>query len=158
MPAGRPPKPTPLKALQGTLRPDRANPNEPTLPVATPAPPSWLAARGRRLWRELAPVLEDMRVVTAADRQALALLCDALGEYADARAVITKQGVTYEAMTASGAVMVRPRPEVTIAADAWRRASAMLQQFGLTPSARGKVTARPPETRDEFEELFGAGG
>jgi len=155
MPAGRPPKPTSLRKLQGNPGKRAFNEREPTPPIGMPKPPRWLNAKGRRFWREIAPVLEGMRVITVADREALALLCDALAEYEAMRKVIGEQGATYEAVAQSGDLMVRMRPEVRIAADAWRRASTMLQQFGLTPSARAKVQSAPPEAKDPFEELFG---
>lgn len=52
---------------------------------------------------------------------------------------------TYETTTPTGSVMFRTRPEVALANDAWRRATVMLQQFGLTPASRPKVDARPPD-------------
>ena len=45
------------------------------------------------------------------------------------------------ATTATGDLMCRPNPEVTIASDAMRRSLRMLAEFGLTPASRGKVSA-----------------
>jgi P27 family predicted phage terminase small subunit len=36
-------------------------------------------------------------------------------------------------------VIIRPRPEVKMASDAWRRMQRMLTEFGLTPSSRSKL-------------------
>ena len=158
MPGGRPAKPTALKALQGTARPDRINPHEPQPPVIVEAhPPAWLKGRGRKAWRELAGMLGDMRILTVPDQPALSLLCDAYGEYIEARAVVQREGMTYESKTMNGSI-VRRRPEVEIAADAWRRTAAMLQQFGLTPSARAKVSAAPEGVPDDpLEAMFNEG-
>jgi P27 family predicted phage terminase small subunit len=94
-----------------------------------------------------------MRVLTEADGEALALAADALADYVTARGVIQKKGHTYETKTEAGAVMVRPRPEVSIASDAWKRARLMLLEFGLTPAARGKVKAVPVRTPNHWEKF-----
>ncbi len=157
MPGGRPRKPTALKVLGGTARPDRLNPHEPQPAETTGRPPAWLKGQGRRVWRWLVPLLREMRVLTAADEQALALLCDVFAEYLEAREILRQRGLTYETTTPQGDRMVRPRPEVAIAADAWRRVQRMLTEFGLTPSARSRVQALPAPECDPFEELLASG-
>lgn len=173
MVTGRPRKPTTLKALQGTARPDRTNAREPEPPPGPVKPPSWLKGRARAAWRQLAPMLEDMRVLTTADPHALALLCDAYAEYIDCREVVRKQGAVYESRVvkassrrveaeggdedfdaADWSVIIRPRPEVKMASDAWRRVHRMLVEFGLTPSSRSKVSAGGAEDADPFEEFL----
>ncbi len=155
MPAGRPPKPTALKQLQGTARPDRLNPDEPAPVVLQDAqPPAWLKGRARKAWRELAPVLTEMGVLTVADRAALALLCDTYGDYLALRETVEREGRTYTLTTKTGDIMPMPRPEVSIAADAWKRASAMLQQFRLTPASRSKVSATEQVETDPFEQFL----
>lgn len=155
MPGGRPPKPTALKILQGTARRDRLNPDEPQPPLLVEArPPSWLKGRARKGWQELAPVLLEMRVLTVGDRAALGLLCDAYGEYLELRETVRRVGRTYTMITESGSEMVMARPEVNMMTDAWRRSMAAMQQFGLTPSSRSKVSAKEAEQRDPFEDFL----
>lgn len=158
MPGGRPPKPTALKLLEGTARRDRINASEPQPPLLLEArPPAWLKGRGRRAWKELAPVLTEMRVLTVGDRAALMLLCDVYAEFMDARDAVRKHGQVYTMAVKGGGYMLMPRPEVSIAADAWRRASAMMQQFGLTPASRSKVSAKDAIESDPFEEFLRGG-
>ena len=150
----RPRKPTPLKMLHGTNRPDRANPAEPMpakLSERMP-PPDWLGDRGRKAWADLLPVLRKMGVLTTADPMAFALLCDALGEYIEARAWVQEHEDVYEVAGKDGALTWRKRPEVEIAQDAWRRAKTMLTEFGLTPAARSRVTGTPGEEADPLAE------
>lgn len=181
MPGGRPRKPTALHRIHGTDRPDRMNPHEPAPPLAvTERCPSWLRGRARSAWKWVYPRLRDMRVLTEADRDALALLCDAYGELIECRAVIAKFGRVYESKIIRAdtkrvttksrrddpfevpddydptalSVMIRPRPEVAIAADAWRRVNAMMQQFGLTPASRSKVSAQETSEVDPFDALL----
>lgn len=141
---GARPKPTELKVLCGTFRKDRANGAEPQLPVEVPMCPRWLNALGRAAWREYAPLLAGMRVLTAADRPSLAQLCSARATYRAAMAVIEAKGMTFTVRTENGTV-VRARPEVAIAQDADRRIRAWSAEFGLTPAGRPRVHAREPE-------------
>jgi P27 family predicted phage terminase small subunit len=104
-------------------------------------PPANLAPAARRHWRELAKVLAERRVMTAGDRQVLALCCAALAAHDEAQAVLDEKGSVYEAVTASGTVLYRPRPEARLAAAAWSRALQGLVQLGLTPRARVPVEA-----------------
>lgn len=175
---GPPPKPTALKVLQGNPGKRSLNTDEPTPPAGEVKAPTWLKGRGRRFWKSIAPILEEMGVLTTADPNALAMLCDVLAEYVEARELVRKYGMTYESQTMNAhtkrvlnaeedpeededvfdpnaiSVMIRPRPEVRIASDAWRRARAMMQEFGLTPSARTRVKGDPKDEEDEFEALM----
>jgi P27 family predicted phage terminase small subunit len=152
MPARRP---TALKVLEGTYRPDRSR-REPRPPAGIPEAPAWLGEQARETWAELAPVLESMRVLTSADRLALALASDAVAEYQAARAVVAKEGATYRTITEGGSVLFRQRPEVAVAQDAWRRGLRALTEFGLTPASRGRIDVGPgdaaggPDPVDEF--------
>ena len=155
MPAGRPLKPTVLKALGGTLQPSRTNAHEPTPAVFLPTPPAWLSDKARQYWGEVGAVLLDMKLCTVADGPALQLLTETLAEWAEARQAVHRKGLTYETTTATGDLMCRPNPEVTIAADAMRRALRMLSELGLTPASRGKVSALGGnEVDDAFAQML----
>ena len=93
---GRPGKPTQLKVVEGTLRKDRINASEPTPKAVAPVMPGWLSPKSKTAWKDLSLTLLDIRVLTVADRKALELLCDAYGEWRDARDVIKKSGMTCE--------------------------------------------------------------
>ena len=146
-------KPTQLKVIQGTARPDRTNPREPKALEGAVKPPAWLSANARRYWRQILPLLIELRVVSRSDQQSLALLSDALAEYVAAREVVETEGMSYETEGKNGR-MVRQRPEVAIASDAWRRAAMMLQQFGMTAASRAKVNASDVDELDPFEEFL----
>jgi P27 family predicted phage terminase small subunit len=148
-------RPSALKLLEGTYRPDRSR-REPRPPAGIPEAPAWLCEQAREIWRELAPALAGMGVLALPDRQALALACDALAEHRAARAVVEREGATYPATTESGATLHRVRPEVGIAADAWRRALRGLSEFGLTPASRGRIDVEPGDAgrHDPVDEFF----
>ena len=96
-----------------------------------------------------------MKLCTVADWPALQLLTETLAEWAEARQALHRKGLTYETTTVTGDLKCRPNPEVTIAADAMRRAHRMLSEFGLTPASRGKVSALGGnETDDAFAQMM----
>ena len=141
-----------MKVLHGTNRPDRANPAEPKvgLLALTATPPDWLGDRGKKAWAEILPLLRAMKVATIADPVALGMLCDALAEYIEARAVVQGEGAIY--WTRGKVEMQRTHPAVAIASDAWRRAKSMLSEFGLTPAARARVSAQGTDAADPLEK------
>jgi P27 family predicted phage terminase small subunit len=140
---GRRPKPTALKILEGTHRKDRENPDEPVLPPGMPDPPAFLAGRALEVWADYGRrLLDDLRVLSEAHWAALAMLSAELAAYERATAVIAREGQTYETTARNGEKVIRPRPEVAIAAKAFEHARRMLLEFGLTPASAGKVHAR----------------
>lgn len=152
--AGRRPKPTQLKVITGNPGKRPLNTKEPKPAVKRLVPPAWLDPKARYAFQELEKILgEDMRVLTGADRMALELLCDVYSEYREARDVILRDGSTYEVETEQGSY-VRPRPEVAIAADAWKRVKSMLTEFGLTPSSRTRIKMGKPEEQDLMDDFL----
>jgi P27 family predicted phage terminase small subunit len=143
--------PTATKALRGTLRADRTNPREPKPKVGAPPARRVLPPAVKVWYRRIVTALPP-RVATVADGLALELGARALAEYEQASAALAA-GLTYEAVTVSGAIMRRAKPEAAIAANAWQRAARMLEAFGLSPASRSKVEAAPELEPDDF---FGA--
>lgn len=133
--------PTEIKKQRGTLRNDRTNPNEPQLPVSIPPIPSWLSDEGKQSFMHLSTLLGNMNVLTQADELSLTLLCDAYGDYKQAKEIINELGPTQEVTSREGHNKSIQRPEVLIANQAFVRVFALLKEFGLTPSSRAKVNA-----------------
>jgi P27 family predicted phage terminase small subunit len=156
MPAGRPPKPTALKALEGNPGKRALNKNEPQPPLAEGQiePPRPLEGNALKTWYRVVPLLQDMQVLSLADLEKLALGCDAMGDYIDLRARIKKVGKVYTTITVTKSKVYRTRPEVAMMKDAWKMASAILSEFGLSPSARSKVQKIVEEEKDEFSEFL----
>jgi len=133
--------PTEIKRQRGTLRDDRTNPNEPQSPLAIPPVPTWLSEEGQKSFVELSTLLHDMSVLTQADEVSLTLLCDAYGDYKQAKEVINTLGPTQDVTSREGHTKSIQRPEVVIANQAFTRVFQLLKEFGLTPSSRAKVNA-----------------
>lgn len=158
MRSGRPPLPTPLKVLRGTARRHRLNRAEPQLPPAAPAMPAALPADARVAWRWLCRLLRPMRVLTKSDAATLLLAAARLEDYLRLRERVAAEGATYTTETVSGSVFHRTRPEVQLAAAAWRDVSRILAEFGLSPSSRSRVAsaAAGDAPHDELEGFLAA--
>lgn len=78
---GRKPKPTQLKIVQGTFRPDRAPQNEPKPRPIAPDCPLDLSDAARTIWLEIAPSLEKLGLLTEVDGPAFGMLCEAQARY-----------------------------------------------------------------------------
>ncbi|AWH25740.1 MULTISPECIES: hypothetical protein [Stenotrophomonas] len=116
---GNPRKPTSLKVVAGTDRPDRDAPLAVDLPLVSDVPlaPDWLPnAHAIKEWDRLAPILHANKLLTEAGLSALGQLCALHGN--------TVQ--MYAAGLAPVASMVS-------------QLRGLMNDFGLTPVAQGKV-------------------
>jgi P27 family predicted phage terminase small subunit len=164
---GRPPKPSGMKVLEGTNRADRTNPNEPRPPLIEVGerPPAWLRNRlARAYWRELVPILSRARILALTDTTALVLLAKAYGRWRSYEDFLEANGETYETgrpitskegdVVAATGKILRPRPEVAMRDKAEDRLVRLLIEFGMTPSARVRVSALPELVGDPAEEFL----
>ncbi len=134
---GPPPQPTALKVLNG-------NPGKRALPKAEPKPdpsepfmPAWLDEDARAEWRRITPILLHMGVLTIADGAALAVYCEAYSTMGHALKTIEEEGPTF----VSPKTMVEHlKPEIMIIQNARSAIKAFCQEFGMTPSARSRMT------------------
>lgn len=148
--AGRPPKPTALKKLQGNPghRPLAEDEPKPTLGV--PSRPEWLSPEAKREWSRLAPELERMGLIAVVDRAMFSAFCQSWATYTEMVQDLRENGTSYQTDKGYQA----PRPEVGIlfkALDAMRRLSAL---FGLTPADRGRIHLGVDEQEDEFTKFL----
>lgn len=151
---GPAPKPTVLRLIEGNPGKRPINRNEPKPPPERPTCPRWLSPEAKREWRRVAPELEKLGLLTRVDRAALAAYCQAYARWRQAEEVLQREGLTFA--TESGYLM--PRPEVKVAEKAMQIIRAFCIEFGLTPSARARMTV--PEAKreeDPFEEFLSRG-
>lgn len=156
--AGRRPKPTHLKVIQGNPGKRALNPKEPKPAkgrTTKKQPPAHLGQTAKAAWRKVATILDRMGVLTEADEHALERLAECYAEIRECSKLIKQHGRSYETVNNEGSVMHRPRPEVGMLADADRRFRAYLIEFGLTPAARTKIQTSGQKEEDELENYFG---
>ena len=149
---GPAPTPSSVKRRRGTFRRDRAPKNEPHPGRGRPRCPQWLSAEAKRAWRQIVPELENMRVLTRADRNALARYVQLWSRWREAEQHIQDHG----AVVKSPAGYPIQNPHVSIAAKLAGLLSRLESEFGLTPSARTRIEAmpEPAATDDALQELI----
>ena len=135
MTAGRKPKPTHLKALAGTYRPDRANPAEPQPPVGLPEPPAELDAVGRQMWEFVGRELHACGMMTTVDGPQLHLLCMAWSRYCMASKKITPETMLLK----SPKGYPIQNPYLSIMNKAFEQVQKTLTELGMSPSSRSRV-------------------
>ena len=142
--AGRKPKPTRMKFVQGTFRKDRANLNEPKPRSQLPPCPDFLEGRARQEYFRIGRKLERIGVLTEIDDLALIGLCQSWAEYLDATEQARKTGMLVKAP--SGYPMLNPY--VMLANQALKRVKSFLTEFGMTPSSRTRIHAADNSAAD----------
>ena len=149
---GPPKKPTPLKVVQGTFRPDREPKNPAILEPQAPKPPKGMSQPGRACWRRIVPKLVAARILTELDRELLAAYCECWAMYWDLKTIVHKEG--YTTTTHKGNVIQHP-----LVGSMNKMLDSLIRlgrEFGLTPASRSRIEALPePPTDPTAEFLFG---
>jgi P27 family predicted phage terminase small subunit len=129
---------------------------------AIPAPPAFI--RDLRLkpaltmWRELAPLLAQRKVLEDSDRYQLALLCFWYAEFIVAADDVLRRGYSVRVKTVSGDFMPRKNPAAGRRDHAVEKISELSARFGLTPLDRFRLERwRSGQASDETDDLFASG-
>ena len=139
-------KPTQLKKLEGTYRSDRAVQHEMNTGIikVMPDPPRSmrLTPGARAVWRELGPQLVKIRMIQEADLMAFGELCSLSAYMLDCRNAIRKAGgELFEVYTNKAGHQNRVQSiHFRNYLAAYKPWSDLCRQFGLTPSARARLS------------------
>ena len=136
--AGRKPKPTAIKKLEGNPGKRKLNTKEPIPAKGMPNCPEWLMPEAKKEWERLADLMNQLGVLTEVDMAAFAAYCQSTFE--------TDKG--YQQQT----------PWVGIANTNQKLMLQAASEFGLTPSSRSRIVAgnaKGKEPEDEMEALLG---
>ena len=157
--AGRPPKPTALKIAEGNRgrRPlnfhDEVKPDE----LDELTPPAWLSPTAQRVWKEDIPAMAKIRLVTKADRNSFAVLCQETANYIDAQTAINAlvekmpPGQSALIMGSKEGKQPQPNPFLIVQSMATKKIIALSREFGKTPVGR-KQLAMAAQT-DIFNDI-----
>lgn len=145
---GPPKKPTKLKLVQGTARPDRIDPNEVEPEVECPSCPSHLEGEARAEWERIAPELTRLGVIARIDRSALAAYCLTWATTVEMEQDIAENGRTQT----SEKGWSQQRPEVSMLNAAYQTMHRYLTEFGLTPASRTRVRTMLPKKAKAKED------
>lgn len=151
MPRGRKPKPTNLKVLQGTFRPDRANKNEPKPDPGIPEPPECLSPVALEKWKAITPELEVLGLLTQIDGDAIARYCQHYAIWVEAMTQLQKTGLVVR--TKEGNPI--QSPYLGIANRANDILAKLEAEFGMTPSSRGRIGVGPKGGESKFKGVIG---
>jgi P27 family predicted phage terminase small subunit len=152
MAAGRKPKPTNLKVIQGTYRSDRANPSEPKPRTVIPPCPEFLQGEARKQYQRTAKKLSRIGLMTELDDMALTILCQSWGECLDAWGKLQETGMLVK--SPNGYPMTNPYWAVLN--QAIKKVCALLSEFGMTPGSRSRIHAAiaDDDSDDEWSKLL----
>ena len=150
--AGRRPKPTHLKLLQGNPGKRRLNSNEPKPPQELPLAPEHLNDAAKKEWNRLGPQIVKLGLLTSIDGSAFAAYCVVYARWVEAEEALKKTGFVVKAP--SGYPMLSPF--YTVANQCLSQMRAYLTEFGMTPSSRSRTSVAGQEKTDPLEDfLFG---
>ena len=133
--AGRPPKPTALKLLQGNPGKRKLNADEPMPPLGADVPeylkgdPVLVAE-----WNRQAPRLKRLGLLTEIDDGALAVLCVLEVKFRDQVAA----GASASALSFTS-----------------KELRALWSRFGMTPADRARVKVEKPKPESKLERFVG---
>ena len=150
---GRPPKPTPLRLLEGNpgKRPLNKNEPKPRPRKRTPSAPQNLGEDGKKEWQRVAKELIALGLLTEIDMTALTLYCNAYQRYVDAERRLDVDGMVVS--TPNG--YLQQSPWLAISNRAYAQMKEIMIQFGMTPAARSRVTVDPKREDEDEKFLFG---
>jgi P27 family predicted phage terminase small subunit len=157
--AGRRPKPTALKKLQGNPGHRPLNDAEPEPLIGIPEMPKGMWPAARREWHRIAPVLLEIGVLTIADGKALAAYCEAYALWEKARQSIDEYGLVvvdkYKDKDGTEHESLKANPAIAIRASAAKEMKSFLIEFGLTPASRAKLKiSTKPKEKDPMDEYM----
>lgn len=136
MAAGRPPKPTALKLVEGNKGKRAINAQEPDPEYLNDlTPPAWMPEEAKVVWNEVAPKLRRARVLTELDVVELSRAC------------------VWEAKFRTAAIMAAADPVHEKNISPWmivksmssKQANAIFAQFGMSPVARSRISINPQD-------------
>ena len=149
---GRKPKPTALKMLAGNPGKRAINHAEPKPRVVMPRPPEHLSADEKEKWKAVVRELHPLGLVTAIDKDALAMYCVIFSRWIKAEKMVRDKGEIIK--TAAGNII--QNPYLSIANRALDQLNKLGAEFGMTPSSRSRVKTDVLDPDHELERmLFG---
>ena len=156
--AGRKPRPTAIKILEGEPNKDRINLREPKPKLNRPSCPSHLTNAARYEWRRIVPELEAIGLLTQIDKAALAAYCQAYGRWVMAEkklnrlATMSPDKMAYLYKTTKGDLIINPL--LSVANKAMEQMHKFLIEFGMTPSSRSRISISKNESDDPLDKLL----
>ena len=157
--AGRNPKPTKLKLLQGNPGHRPLNASEPQPDAGEPIMPPGLSSAAQDEWTAVIPILRKMGVLTVADGATIAGYCQSFADWLGAQDDIREHGRLIEEPITNrmGDIVghrLKKNPALTIANELKKAYRAFASDLGLSPASRTRVHATPgSDDKPQQDEL-----
>jgi len=150
--AGRRPKPTALKQLQGNPGKRKLNQDEPKPAKGVPCAPGYLTPVAAEEWHRIVPELERIGVLTQVDGTALASYCMTFSRWVQSETEITQYGVlikepVFDKLGNWVGDKLKKNPACTAAMACQKEMRALLGLFGMDPSSRSRIKTQSPEEK-----------
>jgi P27 family predicted phage terminase small subunit len=154
---GPPKQPRALKELKGTLQKHKENPNPLTPQAVTtlPAAPQDLPVKFQETWYRLTAQMQQLGYLTELDLEMLKAYFRQLSMMEEAWEILEREGKTIIMTNKGGGMYPIKSPWISIYNEALSHANRLAMQYGLTPSAREKLSANPKkeEQKDPWADL-----
>jgi P27 family predicted phage terminase small subunit len=150
---GTPAQTNHLRLLQGNPGKRALNSNEPRPPAQAPEIPPHLNEEARAEWNRMSVVLLRVGLLSTIDRAAFSAYCGAWSRWVEAEDALKKSGTVVKAP--SGYPIISPY--LVISNRAMEQMRAFISEFGLSPSARSRISVNIHEAEDSFEQWIQKG-
>jgi len=152
------PKPKALTVHEGR-RKAREDPTHPDPKIGIPRKPRGMSKHAGVVWREMVKQLSGLGVLTVVDGKALARYCELHVIVWDALGYIAEHGATQDVTGRYGTKTVDV-PQIKQVKDLSPQLLRLEEQFGLTPSARSRISIVPraSDADTALVEFFAEGG
>ena len=150
MAAGRPRDATEMKKLKGTHRPSRDDsglktPYEEAVDLVEFGELSELETE---FLGSILGFLKEFQVTHHLDKSALLMMADMYKTYQQEKRMLELEGRVIEHVSNRGEVHMKENPRVKIMFSAFDRLFKLMNEFGLTPNARARMTVVKSEESD----------
>jgi len=152
---GGKPTPTNVKLITGNPGQRPLQANEPKPKSRKPTAPAHLNDDAKDEWTRVVGELDALGILTGLDRAALGAYCQAYGRWAQAERALSKMTNQADGLiikTISGNMIQNPL--VGVANKAMADMVRYAAEFGMTPSARSRLSASEPGDDDPANEYL----
>lgn len=146
-------QPAQAKILKGNFRPDRDS-HGPQVTIEAPKAPGWLPKEAKKYWKDIAPELVSLGLISTVDGAAFTMHCDSMGRYKDVCKKIKENGDKLTGSTPQGYAVQSAL--FTIRNKLWDQVLKSAREFGLTPAGRSVIKSSGQQQLplgDEWDEL-----
>ena len=145
--------------VQGNPGKRALNKREPKPKSDAPTMPGHLSPTAKTVWKRTVKIMKDMKVLTVADGDAIAVYSVSFARWVEAEQFLKKHGTTYPLRDKSGNVrFLQTFPQVAIANQLAKTVRNYQQEFGLTPSSRSSITTHGERDANPFTTWLSKNG